>query len=255
MKEKKDGNCEDQYVSGSVVRATFGVAPSTLRAWAEEGKVSVVRFGKNGKRLYKSSEVEALFRGYVPKSEATREAAAASGARARICYARVSSGKQRDDLERQVAALREAYPDHEVVTDVASGINWKRTGLLSVLDRAIGGGVQEVVVSHRDRLCRFAFELIEHVLSKCGCRVVVVQSAGDAQTDESELRDDLLAIVTCFVASNNGKRAAAHRRAKRARDEAAQEATQGSEAVAADQVQEAADPPDAAAGGEAEAVA
>jgi predicted site-specific integrase-resolvase len=82
------------------------------------------------------------------------------------------------------------------------------------------GTVGEVVVSHRDRLCRFAFELVEHVLLKAGCKVVVCDQGADASevgSAESELKDDLLAILTVFVASNNGRRAAANRRLRKAR--------------------------------------
>jgi hypothetical protein len=88
------------------------------------------------------------------------------------------------------------------------------------------GRVEELVVGHKDRLCRFSFDLVAHVLKQAGCRLLVVQDQ-DVPTDdaaEAELRDDLLSIITVFVASNNGRRAAAHKRARRA---AAQEARGG----------------------------
>lgn len=211
-----------QYVSAAAIRTTLGVSASTLRNWAEKGEIAVVRFGGNAKRLYRKTDVERFFRGFVPHTKASAKSVAR--AKARICYARVSSAPQRDDLERQVAALQAAYPEHEIVRDIGSGINWKRPGLIAILDRAMQGSVQEVVVSHRDRLCRFAFDLVKHVLERAGCRVVVQHAGVDGPTPgtECELRDDLLAIVTCFVASNNGKRAAANRR-ERARSRAAEE--------------------------------
>lgn len=236
---RQDGD-DDKYISAAAIKTTIGVSSSTLRNWAETNKVAVVRFGGNGKRLYRRSDVESMFKGYKPRTEHAKEAvAAAKRGKARICYARVSSAPQRDDLDRQVKALQEAYPEHEIVRDVASGINWKRPGLLSILDRALRGDVQEVVVAHRDRLCRFAFELVEHVLERAGCKVVV-QHQGDADggpgsisnsSSESELKDDLLAILTVFVASNNGKRSAANRRARRARElEQQQQQAQAAEA-------------------------
>ena len=220
-----DGS-DGKYISSAHIRGTFGVSNSTLRKWADSGRLTVVRSGPGGKRYYKQDDVEKLFEGYRPKTDDAKEAAAERGKRVGICYARVSSGKQKDDLERQVAGLKEKYPTYEVVTDVASGINWKRRGLLSVLDRAMSGGVSELVVAHRDRLCRFAFDLLEHVFRRAGCRVVVLYKSdagtgGDGDGPDAELRDDLLAIVTVFVASNNGKRAAAHRRANRERAAAA----------------------------------
>ena len=113
------------------------------------------------------------------------------------------------------------------------------------------GGISEVVVSHRDRLCRFGFEFVKHVLARSGC-VIVVQHDRDGEPDESaELRDDLLAVVTCFVASSNGKRAAANRRARKAAERergeggvaaaATEEGKEGSEETDGDEVQESDD--------------
>ena len=223
--EGADGGADDdKYIAPAAIKQTFGISSGTLRNWAEAGRVGVVRMGPTGKRLYRRSDVAKAFQGYQPATAAARQA---PKARTRVCYARVSSAKQRGDLERQVQALQARCPEHEIVRDVASGINWKRPGLLSLLDRAMRGDVCEVVVSHRDRLCRFAFDLLERVLHNAGCRIVVLDkeeedgkapSGGDGgpsgDASESELRDDLLAIVTVFVASNNGRRAAANRRTR-----------------------------------------
>ena len=111
-----------------------------------------------GKRLYSLPDIERTL--HVPAA-ASKDAAAKP--RARVLYCRVSSAKQRADLD-----LRARYPEHEVIEDVASGINFHRRGLLALLVRAVRGGVEEVVVAHRDRLCRIAFELVEHVLAQCG---------------------------------------------------------------------------------------
>lgn len=100
--------------------------------------------------------------------------------------------------------MLERFPDHEVVTDVGSGINWKRPGLLSILERAQRGTVRQVVVASRDRLCRFAFELVEHVLKTGGAELLVLES--DDQSPEQELSDDLMSIVQVFCCRRNGKR-------------------------------------------------
>jgi hypothetical protein len=100
--------------------------------------------------------------------------------------------------------MRADFPEHIIVTDVASGINFKRRGLLSILDRAYRGEVEEVVVAYRDRLARFASELIEWQLRTCGAKLVV-QHQGMG-TPESELVDDMLSIVTVFACRRNGRR-------------------------------------------------
>ena len=105
------------YVASRNAAAMLGLHPQTLRRYAEQGKVPHYR-NSAGQRLY---DVDAYLRG------ASRPNI--------ICYCRVSSAKQRGDLGRQVAQMRELYPDAEIVTDVAGGLNWQRKGLLSILER------------------------------------------------------------------------------------------------------------------------
>jgi len=118
----------------------------------------------------------------------------------------VSSAKQKDDLERQIASLRESHPEHEVVKDIGSGINFKRKGLRSLLERSLEGGLDEVVVAHRDRLCRFAFDLIEWLFTKHGTKLVVLDQDVASPESESEFTEDLLSIVHVFSCRYNGLR-------------------------------------------------
>ena len=79
----------------------LGLHPQTLRNYAKQGKNTFYR-NSAGQRLY---DVDANLRG------ASRPTI--------VCYCRVSSAKQRGDLNRQVAQMRELYPDAAVVTDIA----------------------------------------------------------------------------------------------------------------------------------------
>jgi putative resolvase len=219
-----------KYIPAAEIRKRFHVCNGTLQRWANEGRIGAVRLkGGHGKRLYKEDDLDNVIAGFKTLSEKEPD-----HRRVRVCYARVSSAKQKEDLQRQIQLLGEAYPNHEIVKDVASGINWKRSGFTSLLDRVLRGDVEEVVVSHRDRLCRFAFDLVKHVFERSGCKLVVHDETprgndgvGELESAETELRDDLLAIVTVFVASNNGRRAAAHRRERR--EKATREQKEGEE--------------------------
>jgi len=100
--------------------------------------------------------------------------------------------------------MRQKFPQHEIITDVGSGINFKRPGLQTILEYAMCGDVEEVVVAYRDRLARIATDLIEWILKSKGCRLVVLhQTVGSV---ESDLADDLLAIVNVFCCRANGRR-------------------------------------------------
>ena len=164
----------------------LGLHPQTLRRYAAEGKIPFYR-NAGGQRLY---DVDTYLRG--------------TSAPEVICYCRVSSAKQRGGLQRQVAHMRGLYPDAEIITDVAGGLNWQRRGLLSILERLHRGDKLEVVVAHRDRLARFGFELIEWLVEQNGGRVVVLNQ-WDASPD-SELTEDLLAILHMFGCRMHGLR-------------------------------------------------
>lgn len=139
-----------------------------------------------------------------------------AGKRAYI-YARVSSAKQFEDLDRQVQDLQKACPGHIVIKDVGSGVNFHRKGLQTLLELVLSGMVSEVTVMHRDRLARIGYELLEFFFNKTGVKLVVL--GGDAKDAESELADDLLAVTTLFVASHNGRRSAENKKRRRVEEE------------------------------------
>jgi predicted site-specific integrase-resolvase len=149
--------------------------PHTLRKYADEGKISHIK-NEAGQRLY---DVESYQRG------ATRTAV--------ICYCRVSSTKQRDDLARQVEFMRQQYPDAEILTDIGSGLNFKRKGLQALLVRLMRGDKRELIVACRDRLCRFGFELFEFMVEQNGGEIMVLDRK--VHCPETELTASLLAIL------------------------------------------------------------
>ena len=129
-----------------------------------------------------------------------------------VCYARVSSGGQKDDLQRQADrlkafALSMGVEKPEVVTETGSGMNDKRRKLNRLLsDPTVG----TLIVEHRDRLARMNAGLVESALKAQGRRIIVV--------DDTELDDDLVRdmteVLTSFCARLYGRRAAKHRAEK-----------------------------------------
>lgn len=202
------------FIRGSVIRKEYDISSGTLRRWADTGKVRALVSEVSGHRRYSLSDVRKALGDVEHKDE--KEAPP----RSRIVYARVSSEHQRADLVRQIDDLQREFPEHEVVSDVGSGLNFKRRGFAALLERVHGGSVEEVVVAHRDRLCRFAADLVEFIFKKAGTRLVVRDVCRDGEDGRGELADDLLSVATVFVARHNGRRSADHRRArKRARKE------------------------------------
>jgi predicted site-specific integrase-resolvase len=171
----------------------LGVTPTTLRSWDKNGQIRTIRTPTNMRRYSKQDVLRIADGG---RSSTTKK---------RILYCRVSSKKQVDDLARQKELLESKYPDYSMVTDVGSGINWKRKGLREVLESAMSGDLEEVVVAHRDRLCRFAFELIEWIIVSNGGKLTVLDH-DDSEAKERELAEDILSIVHVYSCRQMGRR-------------------------------------------------
>ncbi|MGC4797392.1 IS607 family transposase [Micromonospora saelicesensis] len=137
-----------------------------------------------------------------------------------VVYARVSSGDQKPDLDRQVArvtvwATSQNLPVDRVVTEVGSALNGHRRKFLALLRDS---AVSTIVVEHRDRFARFGAEYVEAALTAQGRRLLVV----DPAEIDDDLVPDVTEILTSLCARLYGRRAAANRarRAVRAATEA-----------------------------------
>lgn len=156
------------------------------RKYADAGKIPSIR-NAAGQRLF---DFRCYIRGAVPASL--------------VYYCRVSGPKQRDDLERQIAFMREQYPTAEIIKDLGSGLHCKRKGLRSLLHRLFAGDKLTLVVAHRDRLARFGFGLITYLVEHNGGTVVVLDQTIHGPT--TELAQDLLTILTVFSCRMHGLR-------------------------------------------------
>lgn len=166
--------------------AALGLHPNTLRKYANDGLIKHIRTPA-GQRLY---DVDS-FRGEPGQPDV-------------VAYIRVSSRGQRDDLESQRQYLASHYPAAEIIEDLGSGLNFKRKGLRTLLERAVSGHRIQLVVAHRDRLARFGSELIEWVIRKAGGELVVLDQT--IRSAEDELTHDLLHILHVFSCRLYGRR-------------------------------------------------
>jgi putative resolvase len=189
-----------QYYKISKAASKLGVSTGTLRRWETEGVITAIRT-PGGQRLIDLSSVCPEI--VVQEQNRTSEKV--------VLYSRVSSAKQKDDLQRQKSYLLQHHvvqstrrEDVVEISDVGSGINFKRAGLLRVLGLVKSGGVSKVVVASRDRMARFGFELIEWLCNEYGTKIVVLDN--EDSTPESELGKDLMSIVQVYCCRWNGKR-------------------------------------------------
>ena len=152
----------------------------------------------NGYRYYSEEQLYEYLRKPATKQE-----------RLTIGYCRVSSNKQKDDLERQVANVKsymiaKGY-SFDVITDIGSGMNYEKRGLLRLMDLIILGEVDRIVVLNKDRLLHFGFELLENLCKRFDVVIEIIDNT--EKTEEQELVEDLIQIVTVFSCRFQGKRA------------------------------------------------
>ena len=203
------------FVKPAVAEKHFGVTRRTLKKWVATGHIKCVRPGDVGPWLYDIGSVAHTDGSLAAAPVDSGSTAAAVGdghqlEREDVVYARVSTRKQLDHLATQVAILQSKHPGCRVFKDCASGLNFKRKGLQALLQLAAQGRVRRVHVAYKDRLCRFAYDLLEFVLKQHGAEIVV--DADDAHSPEQELADDVLSIITVFGARLYGKRSGGRRR-------------------------------------------
>ena len=169
----------------------YGISKNTLRSWADSNKVVYKRTPSNQRVYFISTNIN--------QSENIQPTT-----KQNVIYCRVSSSKQKDDLERQCLFLSSRYPNYKIIKDIGSGLNYKRKGLLKLLEMSNKQQLNEVIISSKDRLCRFGFELIEWQLLQNHSKIVVLDQTN--KTSEQQFTEDILAILQVFACRWNGKR-------------------------------------------------
>jgi predicted site-specific integrase-resolvase len=124
-----------------------------------------------------------------------------------VIYARVSSSKQKESLDRQVARLEDycaarGYQVGRIVKEIGSGVNDSRPKFLSLLSDPKS---TKIVVEHQDRATRFGFRYLEVLLSQAGRTIEV---ANLAENNREDLLQDLSSLVYSVCARLYGQRRA-----------------------------------------------
>jgi putative resolvase len=159
-------NMNEHWVRGKRASEHFGVHQDTLRRWANNNLVEYKRT-ISGQRLYNINDR------ITDTSKKTS-----------YIYVRVSSSKQKDDLQRQSEFLLSKYPTFRVIKDIGSGLNFKRKGLLKLLELSNKGLVDEVIVASKDRLCRFGYDLIKWQFMQANVKLLVLDTADKSKEFE-----------------------------------------------------------------------
>ncbi len=186
-----------KYYSINEFSKILGVSAQTLRNWDNSGKLHPHHTSSNGYRYYSHEQLNQVMN-IKPSLD-----------RIIIGYCRVSSNKQKDDLERQIENMKiyltaNGKP-YEIISDIGTGINYKKKGLKELIKRISQNKVEKVVVLYEDRLLRFGFALVEYIASLYHCEIEIIDNT--EKSEQQELVEDLVQIITVFSCKLQGKRA------------------------------------------------
>lgn len=194
----------------SEVAKIFRVSPDTIRVWIKEGVFGpdeIVTTPGGHRRVKREAIFRLLNERNVPVKKFT------------VIYARESSSHQKESLQRQVDMLiewanKQGYSVDEIITDIASGMNFNRRGLKRLIDLAEQGILDTVIIAYKDRLARFGYDLIAYILEKNQAKIVVVNSVEDKPNSLQEIVDDFVSIIHYFAMRIYGARSY-HKRLKK----------------------------------------
>ena len=185
-----------KFYSAKTVTKILGVTAQTLRNWDKENKLKPTYVKSNGYRYYSEESILA----YTQERKTKKNLNV-------IGYTRVYKenetelSKQKENIEKY---LKEKYEHYEIIEDIGSGINYNKLGLLKLIEKINKKEVDVIVVLYKDRLLRFGFELVEHFASLNNVKIEVLDKID--KTQDEELVEDLVQIITVFSCKLQGKR-------------------------------------------------
>ena len=188
------------YYSIGKFAKLIGKNQQTLRNWDKNNILKPHHITNSGYRYYSQEQLNHFF-GFVNKQLQTNNKV--------IGYCRVSSNKQKDDLQRQIDNVKlfmtsKGY-SFDIISDIGSGINYNKKGLNQLISMIINSEIKKIVILYKDRLLRFGYELLENLCSKFNVVIEIIDNS--EKTEEQELVEDLVQIITVFSCRLQGNRA------------------------------------------------
>lgn len=169
----------------------------TLTKYVKE-KIIKVTVMPNGQYDYNEDDVYNIFNGSIERKN--------------VIYARVSTSKQKKDLENQIELLKHycfsnGIKLNNVFSDIASGISFeKRKDFFEMLDLIINRQVKLVVISYKDRLSRVGFNLFKYLFEKFGVKIIVISEVGSTKLDSQEVFEEIVSLLHCYSMKLYSKR-------------------------------------------------
>ena len=183
-----------KWLSSAEIRKELNLSPQALYALRKSGKLEYKEISKGFYRYLLPED----FRYDENKHIAI--------------YGRVSTPKQKKDLENQLSLIKQyansnghIVKDEYVFSDIASGMNESRRSLNKLLSKIKDGEISKIFITNRDRLTRFGFGYFKEICSLYDVEIIEINETED-KTFEEELSEDLITIIHHFSMKFYGKR-------------------------------------------------
>ena len=193
----------EKYYTARQASDMLGVSLKTVQRWDDQGKMKALRTPTN-RRLFPQSEIDKMLGMESTEKVVNNDSVA--------IYGRVSSHdqKMKGDLDRQVGSIllkvNGAHSKITTITDVGSGLNDKRKGLVKLMDMAKNKEISKVYISYKDRLTRFGFNYLELYFNSHDVEIVVMNDDAEDKSPQQELMEDLMSIIASFSGKLYGLR-------------------------------------------------
>ena len=132
--------------------------------------------------------------------------------RMNVVYSRVSTAKQKTDLDNQEKTLIDYCNKNGVKVsksykDIASGMNFDRKQFKQLLDEILNFKVSRLYITYKDRLSLISFDMFKRLFSEFGCEIIVINDTDDKA---NEIDASLLRYADVFTQEkketrNNGR--------------------------------------------------
>ena len=165
------------------------ITRATLTKYVKEKRIKVTVKG-NGRYDYDADSVYKMLNKDIERKT--------------YIYARVSTIKQKKDLDNQIQLLKtfcfqNGYVINGIYQDIASGISFeKRIQFFNMLDDIIAGKVNKIIITYKDRLSRVGFELFSYLFKKYGCEIIVISEIGSEKLDSQEIFEEVISLLHCY---------------------------------------------------------
>ena len=178
------------WLSSIEYQKRYNISPQLFYLWRTTGKLQTKELVKNHHLVWVEDELS-------------------NDSRVVAVYGRVSTSKQKQDLSNQIDVLKKYVISNgsnpKVFSDIGSGMNEKRPGLISLMNEITQNKISKVVISHKDRLTRFGFGYLETIFKMYNTEIEIINLEDDKSFQE-ELTEDLIAIIHQFSMKFYGKR-------------------------------------------------